>query len=59
MEINGPYIVEEFEFIRDVNNSDRGIFVAITAGGVRFGMPMTVGELKARLDRMQRELSDL
>lgn len=56
-ETNGPYIIEEFEYVRDVKRRDHGTLLLTAAGGEQFASPMSVGELRAKIDRLQRELA--
>jgi len=58
-EVNGPYIIETFEYVRDIERPNQGVLILTTAGGDQFGLPTSVNELKAKIDRLRRELEDL
>lgn len=58
MEMNGPYIIDDFSVVRDANNTAQCVLVMTVAGGEQFVAPMGVNQLKAVLDRLRRELED-
>ena len=58
-EMNGPYIIEEFEYVRDAQKRDQGTLMLTAAGGEQFAAPMTVKQLQATIDRLRRELGAL
>lgn len=58
MEANGPYIIEDFRFVRNTSNPKEGILLLNAAGGEEFAVPMSVNEARARFNRVLSELGD-
>ena len=59
MAIDGPYIIEDFQFVRNALNPREGTILLTAAGGEQFAAPMSVNEARARFDRVLSELGDL
>jgi hypothetical protein len=57
-ELNGPYIIEEIEYIRHAGKESRGSLVFTAAGGEQFAAPMSPNQLKAMLEKLRNELGD-
>lgn len=58
MEVNGPYIIEDFSVVRDATNKSQCVLVLTAGGGEQFTAPMGINQLKVVLDRLRRELED-
>lgn len=54
--VNGPYIIEKIQYIRDKDRRKEGALLITTTGGEQFGAPMSVNELKARIEQLQRDI---
>lgn len=55
-EVNGPYFIEEVEYVRDAQSREAGVLLLTAAGGVQFASPMSVNQLQAVLEKLRREL---
>ena len=56
-EVNGPYIIDEFRYVRDATDREQGILLMIAAGGEQFGAPMSVSQIKALIEKLQSDLA--
>lgn len=59
MEVNGPYTIEDMEYVRDATRPGQGVLVLMAAGGEKFAAPMSVNEITAKLEKLLRDVEGL